>query len=246
MTSCRERSRPFAFCLLPSAFPEYTWPFPRPRVSSHFFARGADRRHGHGKARFALQTPRILVPVERDLRRAQRLLGLWPPGRRAEAERQGVMVARHGHRARRPGRAARGPDDLRDDRHRLHDHHASAGLEVLGPLRPVPRLHGRLPREQASLPPRSGPRTLGRGQGTANLRRHPGRRRRGPGRHRAAGAQVFQPSRQERRRAHLAGTAGLADHRGRLCPGVGARGQDLGHTHAAARIQPDVQNLRRR
>ena len=42
--------------------------------------------------------------------------------------------------------AARRPVGLRNGRPRLHDHHAPAGLEVLGPLRPVPRLHGRLPR----------------------------------------------------------------------------------------------------
>ncbi len=37
------------------------------------------------------------------------------------------------------------PEAVRNDRPRLHDHHAPAGLEVLGALRPVLRLHGRLP-----------------------------------------------------------------------------------------------------
>ena len=31
-----------------------------------------------------------------------------------------------------------------------HDHHAPAGLEVLGPLRSVSRFHGRLPRDRKS------------------------------------------------------------------------------------------------
>ena len=75
--------------------------------------------------------------------------------------------------------AGRGPVDLRNDRPGLHDHHAPAGLEVLGPLRPVPRLHGRLPRVEAALSLRPGPRPLGRGQGAADLRRPPMARRRG-------------------------------------------------------------------
>ena len=53
-----------------------------------------------------------------------------------------------------PARRARG---LRDGRPRLHDHHAPAGLEVLGPLRPVRRLHGRLPRVEEALSLRPGP-----------------------------------------------------------------------------------------
>ena len=74
-------------------------------------------------------------------------------------------------------RPARRPAALRDGRPRLHHHHAPAGLEVFGPLRPVPRLHGRLPRVEETLPPRPGPRPLGRGQGQARLRRRAGRRR---------------------------------------------------------------------
>ncbi len=71
------------------------------------------------------------------------------------------MVTGHDDLAAPPG----APRRLRDDRPRLHDHHAPAGLEVLRPLRPVPRLHGRLPRVEEALSPRPGPRPLGRGQG---------------------------------------------------------------------------------
>ena len=84
------------------------------------------------------------------------------------------MVTGHDDLATLPG----APRALRDGRPRLHDHHAPAGLEVLRPLRPVPRLHGRLPRVEETLPPRPGARPLGRGQGQADLRRRAGRRRR--------------------------------------------------------------------
>src|SRR5688572_30364948 len=68
--------------------------------------------YGNGKARLALQTPRVLVSVERDLRRSQRLLGLRPLGRGAEAEHQGGLVAGYGVRPRRPRRAAGCADGL--------------------------------------------------------------------------------------------------------------------------------------
>ena len=55
------------------------------------------------------------------------------------------MVTGHDDLAQPPG----APSRLRDDRARLHDHHAPAGLEVLGSLRPVSRLHGRLPRDRS-------------------------------------------------------------------------------------------------
>ena len=77
------------------------------------------------------------------------------------------MVTGHDDLAHAARRARR----LRDGRPRLHDHHAPAGLEVLGPLRPVPRLHGRLPRVEEALSPRPGPRPLGRGQGADGFRR---------------------------------------------------------------------------
>ena len=93
------------------------------------------------------------------------------------------MVTGHDDLATLPG----APERLRDGRPRLHDHHAPAGLEVLGPLRPVPRLHGRLPRVEEALSPRPGPRPLGRGQGADDLRRHASRRRRRPGRDASSG-----------------------------------------------------------
>ena len=90
----------------------------------------------------------FLVSVERNLRRAQRLLGLRPAGRRAEAEHQRGLVARHGHRPQRACEAAGGAVDLRNGRPRLLDHHAPAGVEVLGALRFVPRHDGRLPADE--------------------------------------------------------------------------------------------------
>ena len=65
--------------------------------------------------------------------------------------------------------SARRPAGLRDGRPRLRDHHAPAGLEVLRPLRSVPRLHGRLPRVEEALSPRPGLRPLGRGQGASGF-----------------------------------------------------------------------------
>ncbi len=119
-------------------------------------------QHGNGQTGIALPATRILVPVQRDLRRPQRLLGLRTAGRRAEAERARGLVARHGHRTQRAGGPGRCSVRLRNDRARLHDHHAPAGVEVLRALRPVPRPHGRLPRVETSLSLRSGPRQVGR------------------------------------------------------------------------------------
>ena len=101
------------------------------------------------------------------------------------------------------------PEAVRDGRPRLHDHHAPAGLEVLGPLRPVPRLHGRLPRVEEALSPRPGPRPLGRSQGpdASSSPRMPAATKAWP-KTRAAGAEVLQPARQGRRRART-GTATL-------------------------------------
>ena len=70
---------------------------------------GTGSCHGDGKTGLAVQATRLSVSVERDLRRPERLLGLRPAGRRAEAERPRGLVARHGHRARRAGRSRPGP-----------------------------------------------------------------------------------------------------------------------------------------
>ena len=77
------------------------------------------------------------------------------------------MVTGHDDSAVPPGAPS-----LRNDRAGLHDHHAPAGLEMLGALRSVPRLHGRLPRIEEPIPPRPGPRPLGRMQGAKDLCRH--------------------------------------------------------------------------
>ena len=132
----------------------------------------------------------FLFSVERDLRRAERLLGLRAAGRGAEAEHQGRLVAGHGLRAQRTGPAGRRTEHLRNGRARLFDHHAPTRLEVLGPLRFVPRPDGRLPRDEPPLPLRPGPRPVGRGEGAAGVRGHRGRAR--DGGDPAAGAEVLQ------------------------------------------------------
>ena len=50
------------------------------------------RCRGYEKAGLALQTTRVSLSIERDLRRLERLLGLRPDGRRAEAEYQRGLV----------------------------------------------------------------------------------------------------------------------------------------------------------
>ena len=83
--------------------------FRRALSSPRSRAEGRQARYddGHGQTGFAVQAARLPVSVERNLRRPERLLGLRPARRRAEAQRQGGLVARHGHRPRRPGRPAR-------------------------------------------------------------------------------------------------------------------------------------------
>ncbi len=107
--------------------------------------------HGHGQASGPLPAAGVFVSVERNLRRPERLLGLRPLGRRAEAEHQRGLVARHGRRPQRAGRPGRRADALRNGRPRLLDHHAPAGLEGLGPLRLVLRHDGRLPGVQRAV-----------------------------------------------------------------------------------------------
>ena len=95
------------------------------------------------------------------------------------------MVTGHDDLAAPARRARR----LRDDRPRLHDHHAPAGLEVLGPLRPVRRQDGRLPRvEERYRTTRSGRWVEAKGSGLRRIDDEHGRHR--------AGAQVLQPARK--------------------------------------------------
>src|SRR5439155_1151897 len=86
----------------------------RPRASStscaSFLDRTRSRDHGpggqapreppgavpRGEAHVARQAARLRLPVERDLRRCRGHLGLRSTRRRAETEREGVVVARHG------------------------------------------------------------------------------------------------------------------------------------------------------
>ena len=117
--------------------------------------------HGNGTTGLALQTARIHLSIERNLRRPERFLGLRPAGRGTETQRPRGVVARHGRRPQRTRRPAGRPLALRNDRARLLDHHAPASLEMLGPLRSVPRFHDRLPRNEEPLPLRPGARPLG-------------------------------------------------------------------------------------
>ena len=126
----------------------------------------------------ALPAAGVSVSVERNLRRPQRLLGLRPAGRRAEAEHQRRLVARHGHRPQRAGDAAGRAVDLRNGRPRLHDHHAPAGVEVLGALRLVLRHDGRLPaRRRSAIASTRSAAAGSSSQGPASLR-HDARRSR--------------------------------------------------------------------
>ncbi len=107
---------------------------------------------------------------------------------------------------------------LRNDRPRLHDHHAPAGLEVLGPLRPVPRLHGRLPRVEETLSPRPGPRPLGRGQGqdASSSPRKSAATRAWP-RPQQRALKFFNLRGKDADELQWEGAAGLADHGQGLC-----------------------------
>src|SRR5512138_3930518 len=62
-----------------------------------------ERKRADGEDRLSLQTPRIHLPILGNLRRHQWFLGLRPPRRRAEAQREGPLVARNGPAARRRG-----------------------------------------------------------------------------------------------------------------------------------------------
>ena len=90
-----------------------------------------------------MQAPGVYLSLERGLRWDQRILGLWPAGRRAQAQHQGRLVARQRPDARRHGRA------------RLFDHHEPAGLGSLGACRRLFRPDGRLPGDQGAIPGRS-------------------------------------------------------------------------------------------
>ena len=120
------------------------------------------------------QAPRVRLPVERDLWRDGRLLGLRAARRRAQEQRQGRLVAPDGPAARRHRWARRG------------DHHEPAGVGGLRPRRRLQRPDGRLPQLQAPLPRR-------RPQGTAVGDRLPELRQ--PGHpHRGAAVQPHVPA----------------------------------------------------
>ena len=152
----------------------------------------------------------------------QRLLGLRPAGRRAEAERPRGLVARHGHRAttsstprpapRRPTRwSASTARSSCTRRSGSVSGHYDLFHDYMVDCRESKR---RYRYDQVQRP-------LGRGQGPADLRRHarPSGDE-GLARHAAQGAEVLQPPREERRRAALGRPAGLAHRRSRTSPSV--------------------------
>ena len=108
-------------------------------------ARRREPRHD----RLALEAARLRLPVERDLRRDQRGLGLRPARRRAEEQRQAGVVAGDGPGARGHRRARR------------RDPHAPAGLDHLGPRRLVQRPARRVRHLPSPLPPRRAARRRG-------------------------------------------------------------------------------------
>ena len=84
-------------------------PVGRDRLDSDVAAPGAANRRArpeHGPHRQPRQAARLRLPVQRDLRRHGRLLGLRPARRRDEEQHQARLVARHGAGARRRRRAS--------------------------------------------------------------------------------------------------------------------------------------------
>ena len=171
-------------------------------MSPLFYGRDQFKR-SDGKNRVALPAARIYFPVFGNLRRTQRVVGLRPARCRAQAQHQGGVVARHGHRAQRARATGRRAEAVPDDRHRVVDHHAPARVEDIRPLRPVQRHDGRLPREQTPLPPRPYQGCLGGARRPKGVRHLCHRRRRQGGDH-SPRAAVFQAEGQVRRQTCLA------------------------------------------
>src|SRR5213083_1296654 len=147
------------------------------------FARVAaftDARPDHGEGGEPLQAAGVRLPGQRDLRRPRLEPRLRPARRRAQAQREGGLVAGDRHRPRRRRRPRRG------------GHHASAGV---GGLRPPGRFHGparRLQELQVALPRRPGrghalSRVRRRAQRGAAIQPHVQDLRRADGGHRARG-----------------------------------------------------------
>src|SRR5690606_39546133 len=97
------------------------------------------------------QAPRLQLPVQRDLRRAERLLGLRATRRRAEAEPEGGLVGRHDRAPRRDGGAARRAVAVRDGGARLVDPDEPARLGGERPRRRLCGPDGRLPGDPRAL-----------------------------------------------------------------------------------------------
>ena len=147
--------------------------------------------------------------------------------------------------AQRAGEAGRGAVDVRNGRPRLLDHHAPAGVEVLGALRFVLRHDDRLPADEEAISLRSGSRPMGRVSRATGVRHHA--RPRMKSEDIAQRAQKFFKLRAKDadKIAWDGGLVSLAKVE-RLAQGARARGERAGHAHRAARIQSDVQDDRRR
>ena len=108
-----------------------------------------------------LQAPRLRLPLQRDLRRAARLLGLWPARRRDEEQHQAAVVEVDGPGARRHRRA------------RLQRHPGPGGLGGERPRDRVRRPAHRVPVLPQAVPGRPSDRGL-RGEARAPAGRGPG------------------------------------------------------------------------
>ena len=108
---------------------------------------------------------------------------------------------------------ARRPVGLRNGRPGLRDHHAPAGLEVSPAITTCSTISWSIAASRSTATATTRCRAAGsRTKGQAGLRRQRGQRRRRRRGTAAEGPEVLQPPRQERRRAAMAGRAGLAGH----------------------------------
>ncbi len=168
---------------------------PRPGRPERRRARHRRARHD----RLAQQAPRLHLPLERDLRRHQRRLGLRSPRGRAQEQRQAGLVAGDGPGARRHRRARRrhphAPAGLGDVRARGLVQRSARGMRDRPPPVPARRAARRRASDRDRAP---GPRD--RREARAAL---PG------GRRPAVGAAPLQPHVQD---VHGAGRGGRVGH----------------------------------
>ena len=202
------------------------------------------RRKIHGRHRLPRQAAGVHLPGLGHLRRPAGVLGLRPARNPAEAERAGRVVGGPRRLAQRTDGARRGAGRVPDGGGGDGDHHAPAGLEVVGALRPVPRRDGRLQGLQVAVPHRPGRRRRGRHE------RRGSRRGRGVRADRRD-ARPLQDQTEAARQEDRAGRGGRAARPATLhqaVPGRPAAGVPELRRGAdgAAGVQPDVQDDPRR